>query len=80
MNHWIMNHDQVSWEGGVMIKQYKWEMEDQNQYRVLFSNYEKKVQARKELTVESTGKCIFIFNYIALHCIALSTYVLALAQ
>ena len=33
-------------------------MEDQNQYHVLFSNYEKKVQARKELTVESTGKCI----------------------
>ena len=37
-------------------------MEDQNQYHVLFSNYEKKVQGRKELTVESTGKCIF--NYI----------------
>ena len=65
MNHWIMNHDQVSWEGGVMIKQYKWEMEDQNQYHVLFSNYEKKVQARKELTVESTGKCIFNYYVLA---------------
>ena len=71
MNHWIMNHDQVSWEGGVMIKQYKWEMEDQNQYHVLFSNYEKKVQARKELTVESAGKCIF--NYIVNLCLSSSS-------